>query len=183
MAEVRAIADVVGGLAELATASAARKTDGALSVGDVCAALAEFNECVRYLNTRRSEGAVLQLDSEAAVQDALFLILRPWVTDLVPESPTDRTANRFSVIDFSSRALRLVVEAKFIRDKHHGKSVSKELHDDIEVYRHLPHCDTVVFFVYDPDANIPDVRELQRTIEQTRAYDGRPLRCILIVRP
>ena len=164
MADVRAIADVVGGLAELATANAKSKADSAFSVDDVCAALAEFNECVRYLNTRRSEGAVLQLDSEAAVQDALFLILRPWVTDLVPESPTDRIGNRFSIRDFSSRALRLVVEAKFIRDKQHGKSVSKELHDDIEVYRHLANCETVVFFVYDPDANIPDVRELQRIL-------------------
>jgi hypothetical protein len=51
------------------------------------------------------------------------------------------------------------------------------------VYRHLPDCETVLFFVYDPDANIPDVRELQRTIEQARIYDGKPLRCILLVRP
>jgi len=76
-----------------------------------------------------------------------------------------------------------VVEAKFIRDADHGKGVSKELHDDIEVYRHNPHCDTIVFFIYDPNSLIPDQRELRRTIEQSRVYDGRPLACKLIVKP
>jgi hypothetical protein len=82
-----------------------------------------------------------------------------------------------------SRSLRLVIEAKFIRDADHGKAISKELHDDIEVYRHHPYCDTILFFVYDPDSLIPDQRELRRTIEQSRAYDGRPLVCKLIVKP
>lgn len=183
MAELSPAARMVGGLAQLAAQTATSGSSEGVSVIDVCAALSEFNECVRYLNTRRSEGAILQLDSEAAVQDSLFLVLRPWIRDLVPETPTDRTGNRYSVRDFVSRSLRLIIEAKFVRDKQHGKSISKELHDDIEVYRHNPNCETVLFFVYDPDANIPDVRELQRTIEQSRVYDGRALKCILIVRP
>lgn len=99
-----------------------------------------------------------------------YLILRPWVRDLVPELPSEKTANRYSVADFTSRSLRLVLEAKFVRDKQHGKSLSKELRDDIEVYRHHPYCDTIVFFVYDPDSHIPDHRELRRTIEQSRVY-------------
>src|SRR5205807_1712214 len=114
------------------------------------AALEEFNECVRYLRTRRSSGAVLQLDSEADVQDALYLILRPWIRDLVPEAPTERVGNRYSIRDFRSRALNLVIEAKYVRDKQHGRNISKELHDDIEVYRHTEFCSTIVFFIYDP---------------------------------
>ena len=54
----------------------------------VIAALQSFSDCVRYLNTRRSKGALLKLDSEAAVQDALYLMLRPWLVDLVPENPS-----------------------------------------------------------------------------------------------
>ena len=171
------------GLAHLATALPRPRASQSKGVADVSLALHEFNECVRYLNTRRSSGAILQLDSEAAVQDALYLILRPWVPDLIPEAPTDKTGNRFTIKDFTSRELRLVVEAKFVRDKAHGKNLSKELHDDIEIYRHNPSCDTLLFFVYDPDSNIPDERELRRTIEQSRVYDGRPLTCLLIVKP
>jgi hypothetical protein len=174
--------ELIGGLAALATKES---QSGATRQGitDICAALDEFNECVRYLNTRRSEGAVLKLDSEAAVQDAVYLILRPWVPDLVSESPTEKSGNRFTVRDFCSPSLRLVIEAKFVRDKQHGKNISKELHDDIEVYRHNTWSDTILFFIYDPDSNIPDERELRRTIEQSRSYDGRALFCKLIVKP
>ena len=44
------------------------------SAEEVINALSEFMECVRYLNTRRSK-ANLNLDSEEAVQDAIFLML------------------------------------------------------------------------------------------------------------
>lgn len=173
--------EIIGGLASLGTKRHFSSTQQGFT--DVCAALDEFNECVRYLRTRRSDGAVLKLDSEAAVQDAVYLILRPWIQDLVPESPTEKRGNRFTITDFFSRSLRLVIEAKYIRDKQHGKQIAKELHDDIEVYRHNALCDTILFFVYDPDSNIPDVRELRRTIEQARTYDGRPLVCRLIIKP
>ena len=153
------------------------------AVDSVLAAIEEFMECVRYLNTRRSSGAILNLDDEAAVQDTLYLMLRPWISDLVPENPTDKIANRYSIKDFLSRELRLVIEAKFIRNPEHGKSISKELNDDIETYRYHPHCDDLVFFIYDPDANIPDVAALVRHIAQMRTYGSKSLRCYVVVKP
>jgi hypothetical protein len=174
---------MLGGLANISPAGGRGAGEQVRNTQDVVAALEEFNECVRYLNTRRSSGAILRLDSEAAVQDAIYLVLRPWIQDLIAETPTEKIASRFTVRDFKSKELRLVVEAKFIRDKQHGKIITKELHDDIEVYRHDPVCDTIIFFIYDPDSNIPDERELRRTIEQSRIYDGRPLTCVLIVKP
>ncbi len=176
-------ARAIGGLASLSTSRGPQARAAELAVADVFTALDEFPECVRYLNTRRNAGTVLSLDSEADVQDALYLILRPWVRDLVPESPTDKTGNRFTIRDFLSRTLRCVIEAKYVRSAEHGKGISKEMHDDIEVYRHNLVCDTIVFFIYDPDSLIPDQRELRRTIEQSRVYDGRPLTCKLIVKP
>ena len=104
------------------------------SVEEVISALSEFMECVRYLNTRRSK-TNLNLDSEDAVQDAIYLMLRPWVMDIRPESPTGKIANRYAIKDFLLPSLRTVVEAKYIRDKSHGKSISQEINDDIETYR------------------------------------------------
>lgn len=153
------------------------------SVAQIVAALNQFMECVRYLNTRRSTAAVLKLDSEAAVQDALYLMLRPWVLDLVPENPTDKVAGRYSIKDFVSKSVQVVIEAKFIRDASHGKGISKELHDDIETYRHHPACRHLLFFIYDPDALIPDRAALERQIVVDRLYDGVPLTCQLIVKP
>lgn len=150
---------------------------------DILRALGEFQECVRYLNTRRSKGAVLALQSEADVQDALYLMLRPWITDLIAENPTDRTANRYAIKDFLIPSARTVVEAKFIRDKDHGRSVSKEIHDDIEIYRRHPLCSNIIFFLYDPDSLIPDQRALIASIEEERSYGGTRLRCFGIVKP
>ena len=149
----------------------------------IASALNQFQECVRYLNTRRSAGAILNLNSEADVQDAVYLMLRPWVHDLGSENPTDRIANRFSIEDFISRQAKTVIEVKYIRDASHGRYISREMHDDIENYRHHPHCNTIIFFVYDPDSLIPDQEPLRRQIEEPRGYSGRPLRCILIIKP
>ena len=149
----------------------------------IVGALDNFMECVRYLNTRRSGGTILSLESEADVQDAIYLMLRPWVKDLIPEDPTGRVGNRYTIKDFVSASARTIIEAKFIRDKEHGKSISKELHDDIETYRHHSHCDNIVFFIYDPDTHIPDGDSLKRAIHVARVYDGRALNVLLIVKP
>ena len=146
-------------------------------------ALEEFMECVRYLNTRRSTSAILKLDSESAVQDAIYLMLRPWVLDLVPENPTDKVASRYTIKDFLSRSAQTVIEAKYIRDATHGRNITKELHDDIETYRHHGACRHLVFFIYDPDALIPDRAALDRQISVERIYDGVPLTCHLVVKP
>lgn len=156
---------------------------GSVDHRQIIDALNEFQECVRYLNTRRSTSAVLTLDSEAAVQDAIYLMLRPWIIDLVPENPTDKVASRYTIKDFVSRSARTVVEAKYIRDAPHGKNITKELHDDIETYRHHPTCRHLVFFIYDPEALIPDGAALERQIAVERVYDGVPLICHLILKP
>jgi len=154
-----------------------------IEISRVISALNSFGECVRYLNTRRSGGALLNLDSEAAVQDALYLMLRPWIADLVPENPTDRIANRFSIKDFISKANRLVIEAKYIRNAEHGKSIVKELNDDIETYRYHPSCDDLVFFIYDPDGLIPDGAALERHLSCERRYDDKNLKCHTVIKP
>lgn len=153
-----------------------------VSAARIRAALGQFMESVRYLNTRRSE-TTLSLTSEAAVQDALFLMLRPWVSDLVPETPTDRVASRFTIRDFRSAAALTIIEAKYVRDHDHGRQISRELHDDIETYRSDPLCEHLIFFIYDPDVHIADRAALERQIEVERYYDGKRLHCYVIVMP
>jgi len=149
---------------------------------DILGALNEFMECVRYLNTRRSETSLV-LDSEPAVQDAVFLTLRLWVSDLIPETPTERVASRYTIKDFRSASARTILEIKFVRDRDHGRTISRELHDDIETYRSDPGCDHIVFFIYDPDIHIPDRAALRRQIEIERQYAGRRVECHVVVHP
>jgi hypothetical protein len=184
---IKTMAESIGGLAKLAQTAEPKGLDSLQGVAPMLLALSEFDACVRYLNTRRSEGAIINIEDEAGVQDVLYLLLRPWITDLAYESPGEKSANRFVIKDFSSARHRFVVDAKYIRNKDHGRSISKELHDDIEMYRLHPRCDYLVFFVYDPDGFIPDQRALKDAIEVERHYgtvDGmKKLTCRLIVKP
>lgn len=174
---------LLGRVAELASKyPVGESTPAARTAADIRAALDEFMECVRYLNTRRSENS-LRLESESAVQDALYLMLRPWVRDLVPETPTDRVASRFTIKDFRTVSARTIIEAKFVRDRDHGRTISREMHDDIETYRSDPACDYLLFFVYDPNVLIPDRAALERQIQIERSYEGRRLQCYVIVKP
>lgn len=153
------------------------------AVASVLDALNSFNEIVRYLNTRRSTGAILDITSEAAVQDVIYLMLRPWVLDLTYENPTDKVGNRFSIKDFVSQSGRFVVEAKFVRNTDHGKRIISELNDDIETYRYHRACDDLIFFIYDPDGSIPDAAAVERHLRAERSYDGKALRCHGIIKP
>jgi hypothetical protein len=154
-----------------------------IPVNRVLSALHSFTEIVRYLNTRRSRGAILELADEAAVQDALYLMLRPWIDDLTPESPTDRVANTYSIKDFASYSNKFVLEAKFVRDKSHGKSVVTEINDDIETYRYHVGCDDLIFFIYDPNSFIQDSASVTRHLQSNRTYDGKILRCHAVIKP
>jgi hypothetical protein len=175
-------------LGELAALSANLREGSSVptpGIAPVLLAMREFDACIRYLNTRRSAGAIINIESEADVQDVLYLLLRPWIIDLTYESPADKTANRFVIKDFASASGRFVVDAKYIRDKDHGKNISKELHDDIEMYRSHPRCDDLVFFIYDPNLFIPDQRALREAIEIDRSYGAggeKRLKCHLIVK-
>jgi hypothetical protein len=179
-------ADALGSLAQLSSKNKTSGGPGGQTVQEVLLALHEFDACVRYLNTRRSAGAVINIEAEADVQDVLYLLLRPWILDLSYESPGDKSGNRFAIKDFSSATGRFVIDAKYIRDKDHGRSISKELHDDIEMYRTHPKCNDLIFFIYDPEGFIPDQRALRTAIEIERSYGAggeRKLLCHLIVKP
>jgi hypothetical protein len=96
------------------------------------------------------------------------LMLRPWVHDLTPENPTAKIAKTYSIKDFESRSNRFVVEAKYVRDKAHGKSIVGETNDDIETYRYHPSCDDLIFCAYDPNSFIPDTAALDRHLRSNR---------------
>ena len=110
-------------------------------------------------------------------------MLRPWILDLIPENPTDKIANRYTIKDFVSQSGKFVVEVKYVRNAEHGKNLAKEINDDIETYRYHPSCDDLIFFIYDPDGKIPDAAALERHLRTTRSYDAKTLRCHGVIKP
>jgi hypothetical protein len=109
--------------------------------------------------------------------------LPTWIHDLTPEDPNGKVASTYTIKDFVSNSLKLVIEVKYVRDKDHGESIVSEINDDIEQYRYHPSCADLVFFIYDPDSNIPDAAALDRHVRTNRTYDNKILRCHGVIKP
>ena len=177
---------MLAGVEKISTQAEVLRTEQQISITylqEVMEALRSFTDIVRYLNTRRSKGAKLELSDEAAVQDALYLMLRPWIVDLTPENPTDKIGSRYVIKDFVSHKNKFVIEAKYIRSKEHGKHITKELNDDIETYRYHSSCNDLIFFIYDPEGYIPDTAALERLLQSNRVYDNKNLSCHAVIKP
>jgi len=130
-----------------------------------------FEDVVRYLNARRTTPTVC-IDCEDAVQDVLYMILKPTVPDLEWENPMPKEASRSWRPDFNSNALSMAIDAKFIRDKAHGKRIVAELDEDIAAARELDSCRDVFFFVYDPSLFIPSVTGLTKHCDGLHDHEG-----------
>jgi hypothetical protein len=143
--------------------------------------LRQFSDCVGYALRRRKK-PVLNLTAEAGVQDVLFIMLKPSIPDLTAESPVAGRLRQFSVVDFKSRRLRLVIEAKMPRDKAHAKRLRAELNDDIHKYRDDPNWNDLFFVIYDPGHVIEAPAALTKTVSGTHKKGNRSVRvhCLVV---
>jgi hypothetical protein len=137
--------------------------------------LRQFSDCVGYALSRRKK-PVLKLEVEAGVQDLLFFMLKASIPDLTAESPVAGLLRQFSVVDFKSRSLRLVIETKMPRDRGHAKRLRAELNDDIHKYRDDPHWKDLFFVIYDPKRFIEAPAALIKTVNGTHTKGNRSVR-------
>jgi hypothetical protein len=127
---------------------------------------------VRYLHTRRAAPSLI-IESEDKVQDALFLMLRPNIPDLVWENPNLKEAARSWRPDFTSSAHSIAIDAKYVRDVRHGRSIITELDEDIAAARELPNWKHLFFFIYDPGLYLPTPSTLITHCDGTHYHEGR----------
>lgn len=139
-----------------------------------------FPDCAGYSQNRRGS-AILDLADEARLQDLLYFMLKPVVPDLVPEQPVAGHTRQYTIQDFRSRALRLVLEAKRVRDKAHGRSMKTELHNDIGEYKLDSFCENLVFFVYDPETYVESPSGLIKSVEGKHVHDERQMRVYCVI--
>jgi len=149
-------------------------------IDDVLQLMCCFPDCAGYSANRRGQ-EILSLANEDGVQDILYFMLKPSIPDLVPETPVAGPTRQYTIQDFRSPLLRLVIEAKRTRSKSHGRSIKAELNDDIADYKNDPYCDDLIFFIYDPETHIESVSGLKKATEGEHSHNGRKLRVHCIV--
>jgi len=151
-----------------------------MNVQDILLLLGAFPDCVGYSNNRRG-APILDFKNEDRVQDLIYFMLRPALTDLVPEQPANSTTRQYSIEDYISRDLKTVVEAKRIHNKTHGKTVKAELNKDVGDYKNDPNCHHLIFFLYDPEKHIESPSGLKKAVEGRHVHNGKVLNVYCIV--
>lgn len=141
-----------------------------------------FEDVARYLIARRSAPTIC-IDSEDAVQDVLYLVLKPSIPDLEWENPMPKEANRSWRPDFTSMAHSIAIDAKYVRDKSHGKQITRELDEDIAAARESAIWHHLFFFIYDPSWYIPAVAPLVKHCDGRHHHEGNAVEVHTIVVP
>jgi len=122
---------------------------------NVLATIDKFPAAVQLLADRpRHRQGLGNLVDEYDVQWLLHVLLLPVVPDLVPEDPAPKLAGASSRLDFASRAARLGIEIKHLKQKQALSRMREELMVDERQYQEHPYVEIVVGFVYDPQMHI-----------------------------
>ncbi|MEK7625520.1 MAG: hypothetical protein AAB467_04195 [Patescibacteria group bacterium] len=145
-----------------------------------------FGDNFAYLNSRRLKGSVMTINSEADVQDLLFVMLKPSFPTLTFEDPGAKAAASFAIKDLYFPLSKTVLEAKYVYESKDVKSVEKQLHDDIMKYSANLDCEAIIFFIFDPNFSLSDRRTFVQKMTQTKGQfmrDGREITITTIIRP
>ncbi len=138
-----------------------------LQIKDVFYILDSFNDCAAYLKSRREKVRTFEMNSEAPVQDLLFVMLKPVFPDLTFEDPSAKSAASYAIKDLYIPSLKLVLEAKYIGSRGDVKLIEKQLADDIWKYSSNLDCEELIFFIYDPLLCISDRRNFIKKMSRS----------------
>ena len=138
-----------------------------------------FPAFARQIATRHDGRDTVVFNDEYDVQDALHAVLRLHFDDVRAEESSPSHAATGSRIDLLLKGERIVVETKMMRPSLSQKKLLDEIAADKERYRTHPGCETIIFFVYDPEGRLHNPVALERDASETI---GRT-RCLVIVSP
>jgi hypothetical protein len=114
------------------------------------------------------ESAGLVVESEEDFQRLLFLVLRSVFDDTRREEWTPSIAGNAKRVDLAVPSAGLLIEAKFVRNRAHGRKIADELRVDIECYHSHPSCEAIFALVWDGNNQLSDPVQLERELSASR---------------
>ena len=138
-----------------------------------------FDLVARPLRERRTNKTPFEIVDEYDVQDLLHGLLKIYFDDVRPEEPTPSYAGQGSKIDFLLPAEGIGIEVKHTKEYLRDGKVGEQLIVDIARYQSHPDCQTLVFFVYDPDKFLKNPHGIERNLNQNH----KDFNVIVIINP
>lgn len=138
-----------------------------------------FHQVARQMRSRHDNRPTIGVEDEYDVQDLLHALLRLHFDDVRAEEWTPSYAGSASRMDFLLKKEKIVIEVKKTRKNLGAKEVGEQLMIDIERYTVHPDCETLLCFVYDPEARVANPVGIENDLNR----DTDNLRVIVIITP
>jgi len=123
---------------------------------------------IRSFNNREKGPTRWEITCEDDVRDLLYVMLRPIVFDIVTEETVPSRAGTHKYVDLCSKAVRLLIEVKWISRPGVWKRIIEQIHVDVQTYVTHPACRDLIFVIVDAARDIPDPRRLEAELTNTQ---------------
>ena len=148
---------------------------------DVRRAAETLTPTIRSFNNREKGLAPWKITCEDDIRDLLFVMLRPRVFDITKEEAVPSKASTHKFVDLCSKAIRLLIELKWISKKGRWKKIIEEIYIDIQAYAVHPACENLFFIIVDTVRDIQDPRQLEAELTGLQTINGRQIDIRVIV--
>jgi hypothetical protein len=137
-----------------------------------------FPALVDALRRRHADRPALEVRDEYDVQDLLGGVLAMLFEDVRREDPSPIHAGGASRIDFFLKREQILVEVKMTRPGLRDRDVTRQLIEDIELYRSHPDWSAFVGFVFDPGRHLRNPRGIEADLSGRR--DGLQISVVVV---
>lgn len=148
---------------------------------DVERVIRTLTPTIPSFNAREKGLTPWRITREDDVRDLLYVMLRPLVYDLGKEEAIPSRGGTHKFVDLCSKAVKLLVEVKWIQKPRQWKQIVQQLHVDTQCYIAHPSCETLFFVVVDAIRDIPDPRRLESELSGNQTIDGKSVSIRLFV--
>lgn len=128
---------------------------------------------IRSFNTREKGLSPWAITREDDVRDLLYVMLRPLVFDLGKEEAIPSRGGTHKFVDLCSKAVKLMLEVKWIARPNQWKRIVEQIHVDTQSYITHPACETLIFVIVDSVRDIPDPKKLEEELSGMQTIAGK----------
>ena len=131
---------------------------------------------IRQLRDRRPNRPAFRVQDDHDLEDLLRSILPLVAHEVWPRLRTP-AYSACSRTDFLLPKERVVVTSRLVGAEHRNDLLDRQLAEDAAVYAEEVQCETLWFFLYDPERRLRDAAELER---RWSSLESRPIvRCVI----